>query len=411
MEKRVVVTGMGSISPAGSSNEKLWQKLLEAKPLFSPVTDMGEDYKVKYAGYVKDFDPDEFVDPRAARRMSKFTVFAAAAAKIALDDSGILESDIDRDLFGVIIGSGIGGADTLSAEATNTASAGFNRVSPTLIPAIIPNMASGFISQTFDLRGESFATVSACSTGAHAIGEAYRIIKHGYNKAVLAGGTEAGLFPLGVAGFANMKALNTADDINLASIPFDKRRGGFVLSEGSAILVLEEYENAVKRGAHIYGEIVGYGATSDAYHFTSPRPDGSGASKAMRLAMNDAGIGPEAIGYINAHGTGTAMNDKIETLAIKDAFGEYVKKVAISSTKGVIGHLLGAAGAIEALITLLALEKGTLPPTAGLCEPDEECDLDYIPLKARESNTEYAMSNSLAFGGANASLIFRKFGK
>ena len=402
---------MGSVSPAGETNSELWNAVTDAKPLFTPVEGVEEDFKVKLAGQLKSFDPDKYMDPKLSRRMGKFTQFAVAAARLALDDSGLEKTDFDRDRTAVIVGTGIGGAEQISNDTAYVLEHGYNRVSPTLIPSVIPNMATGYITQLFDLRGECYAVARACATGAHAIGEAYRSIKHGYSDYALAGGTEAGIFPLGLAGFANMKALSLTDDPNLASLPFDKRRSGFVMSEGAAIVVMESLESALARGAHIYAEISGYGATADAYHFTSPRPDGQGASKAMKAAMADAGLTAADIDYINAHGTGTPINDKYETVAIKDALGEYASKVAVSSSKGVIGHMLGAAGAIECMITALSLHNGVIPPTAGLYEQDEECDLDCVPLRARKADIRAALSNSLAFGGANASLVLKKYEK
>lgn len=407
---RVVITGMGVISPIGSTVEKFFDSIKNGKHGIAPITCYDTtNSEVKLAAEVKDFDPLQYFDKKELRRTDRFNQFALAAATQAIEDCGTKFEDLDPFRVGVIVGSGIGGFQSIEEEYRKFLEKGGNRVSVFFIPMMIINMAAGSISIKYGFKGVNFAPVTACATSAHAIGEAYRAIKHGYADAVIAGGSEAAITEFSISGFNNMKALSDSANPDRASIPFDKERGGFVMGEGGAILVLEEYEHAKKRGAKIYAEIVGYGATGDAYHMTSPDPEGLGAAKAMELAYHEAGIQPTDIDYINAHGTSTGLNDKYETLAIKRAFGEHAQKLAVSSTKSMTGHLLGAAGAIEAIACAKALQEGIIPPTANYQVPDEECDLDYVTTGARKQKIRYALSNSLGFGGHNASLCFKKY--
>ena len=408
--KRVVITGIGVISPVGNDKNTFWENICSGKHGFSFIDQFDtSDIKVKVCAPVKGFDPAEYMDKKEARRMDRYCQFAVAASKMAIQDCGSDLKDLDPFKVGVIVGSGIGGLETNENEHTKFIEKGANRVSPFMIPMMIPNMAAGQVSMAFDFKGENFATVTACASGSHAVGEAFRKIKHGYLDACLAGGAEAVITKYAIASFQNMKALSYSEDLDRASIPFDKERDGFIMGEGAGMLVLEEYEHAKARDAHIYAEIVGYGATGDAYHITSPDPEGIGAAKAMEFAMEEAGVRAEQVGYINAHGTSTPLNDKYETKAIKVAFGESAKNVAVSSTKSMTGHLLGAAGGIESIICALALEDGVLPPTVGFQQPDEDCDLDYVTEGARKADITYALSNSLGFGGHNATLCLKKF--
>jgi len=364
---------------------------------------------VKLAAEVKDFDPMLYMDRKEARRMDRYCQFAVAAAKEAVDSSGIVFGNMDPFEVGVIIGTGVGGLHTMQTQYEELLlKGGPDRISPLFIPMMISNMAAGRVSMNYGLKGANYCVTTACASGAHAIGEAFRLIKHGYLKAAITGGAEAPITPIALGGFSNMKALNLTDDPDRASLPFDLDRGGFVIAEGAGIVVLETMEGAVARGATILAEVAGYGATADAYHITSPDPEGAGAAQAMRLAMKEAGVTPEEVSYINAHGTGTDLNDKYETLAIKAALGDAAYKTAVSSTKSVTGHLLGAAGGVEAIACALAIRDGIIPPTIGLTTPDPQCDLDYTPNKARAAKITVALSNSLGFGGQNASLLFRK---
>lgn len=408
---RVVITGLGVISPIGLTTEDFFDSLVAGRHGIAPITHFDtSDLKVRVAAEVKDFDYLRYdISKKDARRMDRYCQFAVAAAKMAMDDCGSDLKDLDPFRVGVIVGSGIGGQSTQEDQHTTFITKGPGRVSPFFVPMMIANMAAGMISIRHGFKGVNYAPVTACSSANHAIGEAFHAIKHGYIDACLTGGAEAAITKFAMAGFQNMTALSTAEDPDRASIPFDAERDGFVMGEGSAILVLEEYEHAKARGAKIYAEIVGYGATGDAYHMTSPDPEGAGGAKAMEFAIAEAGISPADVGYINAHGTSTPLNDKFETNAIKQVFGEAAKDVAVSSTKSMTGHLLGAAGAVEAATTALALQKGILPPTAGYQVVDPACDLDYITEGARKADIRYAISNSLGFGGHNATLCLKKF--
>ena len=408
MERRVVVTGLGTITPIGNTVEEFWKGIKEGKCGIDKITKFDtEGYKVKIAAEVKGYNEDEFFDKRTAKRMDLFSQYAIVVAREAIKDAGITAENTDMTRVATIISTGIGGLGTIEKENRNLVEKGPDRVSPMYIPMCISNMATGNVAIDLGLKGESFCVVTACASGTHSIGEAYRMIKHGYQDAAVAGGTEASITPTGIAGFSNIKALTQAEDVTRASIPFDKERSGFVMGEGAGVLVLEEYEHAKKRNAKIYAEVVGYGATSDAYHITSPSPDGEGAARAMTNAMKEAGINPEQVTYINAHGTSTHLNDLGETLAVKLAFGEAASKVMMSSTKGNTGHLLGAAGGVEAVACVKAIEDSFVPPTIGYKVPDEECDLDIVPNKGRNQKIAYAMSNSLGFGGHNSSILFK----
>jgi len=407
---RVVITGTGVISPVGKDTNSFWESLVEGRHGIAPLTMFDASvYKVKLAAEVKDFDPMLYMDRKEARRMDRYCQFAVAAAKEAVESSGIVFGDMDPFEVGVIIGTGVGGLHTMQTQYEELLlKGGPDRVSPLFIPMMISNMASGRVSMNYGLKGANYCVTTACASGSHAIGEAFRLIKHGYLKAAITGGAEAPITPIALGGFSNMKALNLTDDPDRASLPFDLDRGGFVIAEGAGIVILETMEGAVARGATILAEVAGYGATADAYHITSPDPEGAGAAQAMRLAMKEAGVTPEEVSYINAHGTGTDLNDKYETLAIKAALGVAAYKTAVSSTKSVTGHLLGAAGGVEAIACALAIRDGMIPPTIGLTTPDPQCDLDYTPNKARAAKITVALSNSLGFGGQNASLLFRK---
>lgn len=410
MERRVVITGLGAITPIGNNVEEFWKGIKTGKCGIAEITEFDtEDYKVKLAGEVKNYNPEEYFDKRSSKRLDKFSQFAIIASKEAMKDSGITPENTDMTRTGIIISSGIGGLGTIERENRNLVEKGPDRVSPMYIPMCICNMAAGNVAIELGAKGESVSMVTACASGTHSIGEAYRMIKHGYEDVIFAGGTEASITPTGIAGFTNIKALSQETNPNRASIPFDKERNGFVMGEGAGVLVLEELEHAKARNAKIYAEVVGYGATSDAYHITSPSPDGEGAARAMKRAMECNNIKPEDITYINAHGTSTHLNDLGETLAIKLAFGDASKKVMVSSTKGNTGHLLGAAGGIEAVVCAKAIEDSFVPPTINYKVPDEECDLDVVPNEGRNMEVNYAMSNSLGFGGHNSSIIFKKY--
>ena len=411
MERRVVITGIGAITPIGNNIEEFWNGIKTQKCGIDEITRLDtSDLKVKLAAEVKDFNVEEHFDKRTARRMDLYSQYAVVASREALKSSGITEENTDMTRVGIVIGSGIGGLVTMQKDIGACETKGPDRVSPMFIPMGIANMATGNVAIDLGLKGESVAMVTACASGTHSIGESYRMIKHGYQDAVVAGGTEAPITKVGIAGFQNIKALTTTTDKNRASIPFDAERSGFVMGEGAGVVVLEELEHAKKRGAHIYAEIVGYGASSDAYHITSPSPDGEGAARAMKSAIEDAKISPENIIYINAHGTSTHLNDVGETMAIKKVLGEEAsKKVLVSSTKGNTGHLLGAAGGVEAIVCIKAIEENYVPATINYKVEDPECDLDIVPNVGRNVNVEYAMSNSLGFGGHNASIIFKKY--
>ena len=410
MERRVVITGLGAITPIGNNVEEFWNGIKESKCGIDQITEFdASNFKVKLAGEVKEYNPEEHFDRREAKRIDRFSQFAVVAAREAWKDSGLDKEKENMERVGAIIGSGIGGLGTIEKENRNLVEKGPDRVSPMYIPMAIGNMAAGNVAIDLGIKGESISMVTACASGTHCIGESFRMIKHGYQDVVLAGGTEASITPSGIAGFSNIKALTQATDKNRASIPFDKERSGFVMGEGAGVIVLEELEHAKKRGAKIYAEIVGYGATSDAYHITSPAPGGEGGARAMKLAMEEAGAKPEDITYINAHGTSTHLNDSCETSAIKLALGEAAKKVMVSSTKGNTGHLLGAAGGVEAVACAKAIEDSFVPPTINYKVPDEECDLDVVPNEGRNHEVKYAMSNSLGFGGHNSSILLKKY--
>ena len=410
MERRVVITGLGAITPIGNNTEEFWKGIKEGKCGIDEITHFDiTDYKVKLAAEVKGYNAEEHFDRRTAKRMDKFSQYAIVAAREAWNDSKLDKETENMERVGVILGSGIGGLETMQADIGNLILKGPDRVSPMFIPMSICNMAAGNVAIDLGIKGESISMVTACASGTHCIGESFRMIKNGYQDVVLAGGTEASITPVGIAGFTNIKALSQATDKNRASIPFDKERSGFVMGEGAGIVILEELEHAQKRGAKIYAEIVGYGATSDAYHITSPAPGGEGGARAMKVAMEEAGVKPEDITYINAHGTSTHLNDSCETTAVKAAFGDASKKVMVSSTKGHIGHLLGAAGGVEAVICAKAVEEGFVPATINYKVPDEECDLDIVPNEGRKVDVKYAMSNSLGFGGHNATILLKKY--
>ena len=408
--RRVVVTGLGAITPVGNNVDEFWDGLISGKCGIDQITLFDtENFKVKLAGEVKNFNVEDHFDRREAKRLDRFSHFALVAARELMKDSKLDVSSIDATRFGVAVSSGIGGLQTIENNAKTLFEKGPDRISPMYIPMAINNMAAGNIAIEVGAKGESFCMTTACASATHTIGECFRIIKHGYQDVMIAGGTEASITPTGIGGFTNIKALSQEPDKTRASIPFDKERSGFVMGEGAGVLLLEELEHAKKRGAKIYAEVVGYGATSDAYHITSPAPDGEGGARAMVNAMKDAGIKPEDVTYINAHGTATPLNDKFETMAVKTAFGDASKKVMVSSTKGHTGHLLGAAGGVEAVACVKAIEKGMVPPTIGYKVPDEECDLDIVPNEARKVEVKYAMSNSLGFGGHNSSILFKKY--
>ncbi len=410
MEKRVVITGIGTINPIGNDVENTWDGIKNCKCGIDEITLFdNSNLKTKLAAEVKGYDALNYLDAKQAKRLDRSSQFAIIAAREALKDSGINEENTNLENVGIFIGSGIGGLITIENQSQIKFEKGANRISPMFIPMSIANMPAGNVAMDLGLKGESISIVTACASSTHSIGEAYRNIKSGYEEVILAGGTEAAICELGIAGFENMKALCTGTDKTRASIPFDKERSGFVMGEGSGVLVLEELEHAKKRGAKIYAEVVGYGATSDAYHITSPDPEGKGAARAMERAIKDAKITPNDIDYINAHGTSTHLNDSTETKAVKLLFGENCKVVKMSSTKGNTGHLLGAAGAIEAIICTKALENKLIPPTINYKEKDEECDLDIVPNKPVEKDLNYVMSNSLGFGGHNSSIILKKY--
>lgn len=407
---RVVVTGLGVITPLGNDVETFWNGLKEQKLGFAPITAFDtSEYKVKLAAEVKEFDAKQYMDAKAARRMERFSQFAVAAVKQALEDSGLELEKEDPYQVGVSIGSGIGSMQVIEREHVKLLEKGPGRVNPLMVPLMISNMAAGNVSIQFGLKGKCINVVTACASGTHCIGEAMRAIQHGEAEVMAAGGAEACITPLSVAGFAGLTALSTSEDPMRASIPFDKERNGFVMGEGAGIVILESLDHALARNAKIYAELVGYGATCDAYHITSPAEDGCGAARAMINAMQDAGVTPEQIDYINAHGTSTHHNDLFETKAIKLALGEYASQVKINSTKSMIGHLLGAAGGVELVVCAKSIQEGFVHGTAGLQVEDPECDLDYTKGSGVSMDVKYAISNSLGFGGHNASLLLKKY--
>ncbi len=408
---RVVVTGLGAITPIGKNVNEFWKGIKEGACGIDEIKSFDTtNFKVKLAGEIKDYNEEDYFEKKAAKRLDKYTQYALIASREAMKDSNLNVEEINAERFGVILSSGIGGLQTIENNDHTVIEKGPDRVSPMFIPMSICNMAAGNVAIEVGAKGESFAIVTACASATHSIGEAYRLIKHGYQDVMIAGGTEASITPLGIAGFMNMKALSQSEDKLRASIPFDKERSGFVMGEGAGVIIIEELEHALKRNAKIYAELVGYGASSDAYHITSPAPGGAGGARAMKLAIEDANIEGKDIDYINAHGTSTHLNDSLETSAIKLALGEDAsKKVMVSSTKGHTGHLLGAAGGVEAIACVKALEEGFVPATIGYKVPDEECDLDIVPNEGRNIKINYAMSNSLGFGGHNSSIIFKKY--
>jgi 3-oxoacyl-[acyl-carrier-protein] synthase II len=402
---------MGVISPVGNNLEEFWNNLIEGNSGIGPVTRFDTtDLPTKVAAEVKNFDPTEWINKKESRHMDRFAQFAVAAAKMAVQDSGLDLEKLDKERAGAVMGCGIGGVITFEEQKEVLMSKGSGRISPFFVPMLISNMAAGHLSIEFGLQGSSMTVATACASATNAIGEALRIIQRGEADVVLCGGTEAPITNLAFSGFCAMKAMSTEkENLTQACRPFDKRRTGFVMGEGAGVLVLESLEHALARGARIYAELAGYGSTSDAYHITTPVPGGAGAARAMRLALQDAGISTEDVDYINAHGTGTGPNDATETAAIKTVFASYATKLAISSTKSMTGHLTGAAGAIEAVICAIAIERGAIPPTINYGEPDPECDLDYVPNKARKQEVNVAMSNTFGFGGHNATILLKKF--
>ena len=409
--RRVVVTGLGALSPVGNTADEFWSSLLQGRSGVGPITKFDtEGYPTRIAGEVRNFDPLNFVDKKDARRLDPYLQYAVASSVLAVQDAALDTGKVDGARFGVLIGSGIGGISTLLESHRNLLEKGPDRVSPFFIPMIIANMASGLVSIRFGAKGPNSSVVTACATGNHAIGDSFKIIQRGDADVMIAGGSEAIIIPLTIAGFCSMKAMSTRnEEPTKAMRPFDATRDGFVCGEGAGILILEALEHALARDASIYAEIVGYGMTGDAHHMTAPDPEGDGAMRAMTLALRDAGLDVSAVGYINAHGTSTPYNDKFETLAIKRVFGEHARRLAVSSTKSMTGHLLGAAGGVEAIATVLALHHGVLPPTINYETPDPECDLDYVPNQARKQNVEVALSNAFGFGGTNATLAFRTY--
>ena len=407
--RRVVITGMGAITPIGNSVEEFWNGIKEGKTGFGPITYFDTaDYRCKLAAEVKDFDPTQYMDKKSARRMEQFCQFAVAAAGQAIADAGLTMEQEDPYMVGCSVGSGIGSLQAMEREYDRLKEKGPGRVGPMLVPLMISNMAAGNVSIAYGLKGKSLNVVTACATGTHSIGEAYRTIQYGDADVMVAGGTESSITPIGIAGFSALTALSFSEDPQRASIPFDKDRNGFVMGEGSAVVVLEELEHAKRRGAKIYAELIGYGCSSDAYHITSPAEDGSGAATAMLNALKDGGVAPEKLTYINAHGTSTHHNDLFETRAIKLAFGEHAYDLKINSTKSMVGHLLGAAGAVEFVTCVKEIQEGYIHRTVGLRETEEELDLNYC-LNSYEEEVPYALTNSLGFGGHNASLLIKKY--
>jgi len=411
LKRRVVVTGVGLVIPAGIGTETVWKNICEGRSGIGPLTRFDPNgFETKIAGEVKGFNPEAYIEKKEIKKMDLFVQYALAATREALEDSQLKITPENCDRIGVIVGTGLGGLPTLEKYHQILLEKGPSRISPFFIPMLIANLASGQIAIHFGAKGPNTCVVTACATGAHCIGDAFRAIVYGDAEAIIAGGTEANISPLSIAGFNAMKALSTRnEEPEKACRPFEKNRDGFVVAEGAGILILEELEFALKRGAKIYGELIGYGYTGDAYHITAPSPEGEGAARCMRMAIKDAGLRPEDIDYINAHGTSTPLNDLTETQAIKTVFGEHAKKVAISATKSMTGHLLGAAGSTEAIFSLLAIRDGIIPPTINYDVPDPECDLDYVPNVARRQPLTVVMSNAFGFGGTNATLVLRKF--
>jgi len=409
-KRRVVVTGIGAVTPVGNDAETSWKNILEGVSGVGPLTRVNADeYPAKVAAEVKDFNIEDFIEKKDARKMDRFTHYAVAASLMAVKDANLEITDENAPRVGVWIGSGIGGMETFENQFETFLNRGYRRVSPFFVPMMIPDMATGQVSITLGAKGFNSCTVTACATGTNSIGDAFKVIQRGDADVMVTGGAEAPITRMSVAGFCANTALSTNPDPKTASRPFDKNRDGFVIGEGAGIVVLEELEHALARGAKIYAEIVGYGATGDAYHITAPAPAGEGGARAMKMAVNDAGLKPEEIDYINAHGTSTDYNDKFETFAIKEVFGDHAYNLAVSSTKSMTGHLLGAAGGVEAIFTVLSIKDGIMPPTINYETPDPECDLDYVTNKARQKEISAAMSNSLGFGGHNATIVFKKY--
>ncbi|MEN1970321.1 beta-ketoacyl-ACP synthase II [Lentibacillus sp. N15] len=409
-ERRVVVTGLGVVSPLGNDAKTTWENVVAGKSGIDFTTKVDRDlFPAKVAAEVKDFDPLQFIDKKDSRKMDPFTQYAVAAAKMAVEDAHLTIDDAIADRVGVWIGSGIGGMMTWEDQHKKFLEKGPRRVSPFFVPMMIPDMAAGQVSIQLGAKGINSCTTTACASGANSIGDAFKAIQRGAADYIIAGGTEAPISNMAFAGFCSAKALSLNEDPKTASRPFDKNRNGFVMGEGSGLLVLETIETAQARGAHIYGEIVGYGATGDAYHITAPALDGEGASRAMQQALDDARLVPEQVDYINAHGTSTELNDKYETIAIKTVFGDHARKLAVSSTKSMTGHLLGAAGGLESVIAVKSIDDGIIPATTNYETPDEECDLDYVPNESRKQDVQVVMSNSLGFGGHNVALLFKKY--
>jgi 3-oxoacyl-[acyl-carrier-protein] synthase II len=410
-KRRVVITGVGAVTPVGNTADEFWAALLEGRSGIGPITRFdATGFPTRIAGEIKGFDSLKYIDKKDDRKFDPFLKYAVACATMAVEDSALKMDSVDPTRFGVLVGSGIGGLETLLSNYEVLRTKGPDRVSPFFIPMLIVNMASGVVSMRLGAKGPNSSVVTACATGNHAIGDATKIIQRGDADVMIAGGSEAIIIPLTIAGFCQMKAMSTRnDDPTRASRPFDAERDGFVCGEGGGLVVLESLEHARRRGARIYAEVVGYGMTGDAHHMTAPDPEGDGAARAMVAALHDAALEPSAVGYINAHGTSTPYNDKFETIAIKRVFGEHAQKLAVSSTKSMTGHLLGAAGGIEAIATAFALYHGMLPPTINYEKPDPDCDLDYIPNQARRQEVEVALSNAFGFGGTNATLAFKKY--
>jgi len=407
--RRVVVTGVGVVSPLGTGNAKNWEALIAGKSGIAPITRFdASDLPVKIAGEVKDFVAEDFIDKKEIKKMDLFIQYSLAAAQFAMEDSGLVITEENAERVGVLVGAGLGGLPAIERYHSALLEGGYKKISPFFIPMLIINLAPGHISIKYGAKGPNLSSVSACATGTHSIGDAFHMIKRGDADAMIAGGTESTVTPLGIGGFSVMKALSTNEYPASASRPFDRDRDGFVLSEGAGIVVLEEYEAAKSRGAKIYGEVVGYGLSGDAYHLTTPAPGGEGAARCIKMALTTAKVNPEQVDYINAHGTSTHFNDLYETMAIRSVFGPHADKLMVSSTKSMTGHLLGAAGGIEAIFSLMAMQNSVVPPTINYENADPECDLDYVPNSARDAKVEYAMSNSFGFGGTNASLLFKK---
>lgn len=411
LKRRVVVTGIGMITPLGLDTETSWTGIINGKSGIGPITQFDDkSIPTQIAGEIHGFEPEKYIELKEIKKMDRFIHLAIAASQMAMDSSGLKITQENADRVGIMVSAGMGGLPAIEKYHKSYLERGFRKITPFFIPMLIINEAAGVLSIRYGAKGPNLCVVTACATGTHSIGEAFRTIERGDADAVIAGGTESCICPLGVGGFNAMKALSTRnDEPQRASRPFDLARDGFIMGEGSGVVILEDLDSAEKRGARIYAEVIGYGASGDAYHITAPAPNGEGAARCMNMALRDAGISPSEMGYINAHGTSTKFGDELESIAIKTVFGEYAYKIPVSSTKSMTGHLLGAAGGVEAVISILALNHGVLPPTINLDDPDPECDLDYIPHMARKTQVDVAMSNSFGFGGTNACLIFRRF--